>query len=233
MATPLPIPPGPPATADGLAYLDGHASRRPVWAVSLSAGHEAGGVMLARRFRGIGPVSEEVARWDRAAGLCRLEARQPHLGEEASATVEAAGTGLWRVRYALARDGQVREGVERVSLPLVSLAALPLFAAGQAAALLAGRVVKARFPVLKVMRSATVALRASRAAGQGVEVAVTPTNPLLRLLFGTTTYAFTADMGALTGYRGLLDPRDRKADGRWHEYLGRVELDRPLPLGMD
>ncbi|MFM2044624.1 MAG: hypothetical protein RLY86_3200 [Pseudomonadota bacterium] len=226
-------PPAPDARSEGQAFLRGHASRRPVWAVELAAGAGKEGVHMTRRFRGIADmaVAEERATLSPDGRLLRVAAAQPHLGEEAEAAVtDLSGPADGAViRYRLGVEGQVREQVERVGLPVVTLSSLPVFAAAHGAELLAGRVLRARFPVLKVMRSATVTLRADR-DGADTMVRVAPTNPLLRLLFGTTVYRFDAGMTALTGYAGVLDPRDRKPNGRWHEYRGHIALVRPLPL---
>ncbi len=218
------------ATAEGHAFLRDHASRRAVWLVRLSLEPAGEGLRCGRRFIGVDGAlaSEELADWSPAHGLTRVHARQPHLEEEATATIEATGRG-WEIRYGLTRGGDRRQRTERVGHPVVSLASLPLFAAAHSSALTAGMVVKARFPVLKVMRSATVNVRALPRDGR-VDVVVTPVNPVLRLLFGSTVCRFDAGLTALVGYDGVLDPRDAKPNGRWHEYLGTIEMARPLAL---
>lgn len=37
-------------------------------------------------------------------------------------------------------------------------------------------------------------------------------------------------LAALLDYSGMLDPRDRKHNGRWHGSPGSIDLVRPLPL---
>jgi len=221
----------PAARTAGHAYLGSHVSRRPIWSVELSAEAAAGKGRATRRFLGLGGsiVSEEVSVLSQECSLLQVTARQPHLGEEALAHIYPTDNIGSTIHYRLRVNGALRERNERVQLPVVTLSFLPLFAGLHAAELLAGRVIKARFPVLKVMRSATVVLQAHPVLG-GADVKVTPTHPLLRLLFGTTVYRFDKSLAALLGYRGLLDPRDRKHNGRWHEYLGSIDLVRPLPL---
>lgn len=216
--------------AEGRAFLRDHASRRPIWSVRMELEPSTGGVRSSRSFVGIdgAPVSEEVSDWSATEGLTHVQARQPHLGEEASARIIALGDA-YEIHYTLVRRGMRAQRMERVGKAVASLSALPLFAAAHAAELTAGGIVKARFPVLKVMRSATVTFRAIPREGR-VDVVVTPVNPILRLLFGNTVCRFDAGMTALIGYVGVLDPRDRKPNGRWHEYLGEIELARPLAL---
>ncbi|NGX16367.1 hypothetical protein [Wenzhouxiangella sp. XN24] len=221
----------PAIRTNGHAYLGNHRSRRPIWSVELSAATDATEAQATRRFFGIGgaTVSEEISVLSPEGSLLQVTAHQPYLEEEAFAHIRSAENGQSTIHYRLSVNGMLRERTERVRLPVVTLSFLPLFAGLHAAELLAGRMIKARFPVLKVMRSATVVLRAHRTPG-GADVQVTPTSPLLRLLFGTTVYRFDAGLAVLLGYRGLLDPRDRKHNGRWHEYLGSIDLARPLPL---
>lgn len=185
---------------------------------------------MERRFIGVGPepVSTEVAYWSASDKRCvSVSATQPHLHETCRATIAPQ-----HIDYMLERGTEQRSRSESVNYPVLPVSAMPLFCASQAPALLSGAILKARYPVLKVMRSATVTLKRI-ASDQPLTIAVTPVNPLLRLIFGSTFFHFTSDLSALTGFDGLLDPRDRKPNGRWFEYLGRISLEKPLPLTLD
>lgn len=61
-------------------------------------------------------------------------------------------------------------------------------------------------------------------------IAATRANPVLRWIFGSTRCIFDVGAPRLRRIERLLDPRDLKPNGRWHEYLGTIEFTQPLEL---
>jgi hypothetical protein len=182
---------------------------------------------LRRRYLGI---DHEVVYEERSSladgGLVRLDARQPHLAEICRVEVS---DGV--IHYSLQREGIVRTRRERCADPVVLLSTLPWLAQARWNRLQRGEALRARFAVPKVLRSAAVTIRLRRPPGASeVCVDATPVSPLLRWLFGTTTALLTPDGAAWLGFVGVLEPRDRRANGRWQEYFGRYTWPQPIPL---
>jgi hypothetical protein len=63
-------------------------------------------------------------------------------------------------------------------------------------------------------------------------IAATPANPVLRWIFGSNRCVIAADAPRLLRIERLLDPRDQKPNGCWHEYLGAIEFTPPLDLSV-
>jgi hypothetical protein len=200
---------------------------RALFRLEHSASTDAAHRTLFRRYLGIDaePLYEE--RTSFAEGeLVAHTSHQPHLAELTRVEVRAGAVHYW-----LQRDGRVRTRRERLREPIVLLSTLPWMARAHWPRLERGETLRARFAVPKVLRSAAVTLRLRRPPGTAeAHVDATPTSPLLRWLFGTTTAVLSPDGTTWLGFVGVLEPRDRRANGRWQEHFGRYTWPHPVPL---
>jgi hypothetical protein len=223
-----------PAAVRAWAYDRRLHNRRPVFRLEHRLQAEQGRLVLQRRWFGCGPacVSDETVHWQ--AGLLASRGELTSLAEQTQATVQ--GRQVQTVLSSHRTGGQPRERAWAVPHAPVTLASLPLFIGQHWPALVAGQRLHASYLVLKVQRSATVRVQREDDGADGTLcLAVTPVNPLLRLLFGSTRFHFAAAAAGTTVPRlwaieGLLDPRDRAPRGRWREYLGRIEFEAPVDL---
>jgi hypothetical protein len=120
-----------------------------------------------------------------------------------------------------------QQGLLQAEATQPSLAETALFIAQHWEALRVGEMRLASYLVLKVQRVATVQVERAEPRGAACNrlvVSVTPTNPLLRWIFGSTLYELHSERPELLAMDGLFDPRDLKPNGRWREYLGRFEF---------
>lgn len=219
--------------AEGLAFDRALRNRRPVFGLRQTLAPEGTGWRSERTWTGIGPeaIARETVLWDQ--GLRSVQTEQHSLGEVARADVLGLEGGRYRLRTTLRSDrtrGQTRESTLDLPHPPVTLASLPLFVAAHWNRLAAGETLRASYLVLKVQRAATVSLALERGEAGASEVRVTPDNWLLRAIFGSTVLHMADNRPVLTRLDGLLDPRDLRPGGRWREYLGTIEWQRPWDL---
>lgn len=224
----------PAAHHEALAYDRLQRNPRPVFSLRHSLSVASNGLHLTRVWRAVGDaaLATETVHWQH--GLQHTEATQTTLSETAQARTE--GPRVQTLLSSPRTNGVQRERWLDLPHPAVTLAAMPLFIAQHWDALRAGESRLASYLVLKVQRAATV--RVQRAVPKGVNdlagqrwvVGVTPTNPLLRWIFGSTLYELHPERPELLAIDGLLDPRDLKPNGRWREYLGRIEFAEPVDL---
>lgn len=217
-----------------LAYDRRHANRRAAFALTHHLHPHAEGWRLRRHWQGIGGESLyiESVDWHPVHGLRCVEAESPSLGEHLSArAVDDTGSGsAFETQRVAARGARPQARILRPPQRAFTLASAPLEIAAAWPALKAGARVRRSFLVLKVQRHAAVDFSLHAQDDASVTVALTPVALPLRWWFGRTLFHFARPAFALTAIDGLLDPRDRKPNGRWHEYLGRLEFDPPLPL---
>jgi hypothetical protein len=216
-----------PQTVRALAYDQSLRNRRPAFALAEEL-TKTGDIWRAeRRWTAIGPdsIASETVLWrdDLLESLTEI----PSIGERAAVTIEGRTA---RVALTSHRTG----GVERhrtltLAHPPVTPASLPLFIAEHWARLCAGEFLPASYLIVKLPWASTVTLRLTQTSA-GASVAVTPANPILRLLFGAATYDFDADAPILRRIHGVLDPRDLKRRRGWREYQGIIEYEAPLDL---
>ncbi len=190
---------------------------------------------IVRRWTGVGDelLTEETVHWCARQGLLKTLAHSPSMGERLEAVRRTDGDAsrirLDTLRVAAAGTEPVHRTLALSHAPL-TLASAPLEIAASWSELLKGQRLRRRFLVLKVQRHAAVELRMLQTDGRRVVVEVTPVAWPLRWLFGSTHYHFDRAALALDAIDGLLDPRDRRGNGRWREYLGRIEFATPVPL---
>ncbi len=222
-----------PAAAEGLAFDRALRNRRPVFGLRQTLTPEGTGWRSERTWTGIGPepIARETVLW--ADGLQSVETDMPSLGEVARAEVLGQEGGRYRLRTTLRSDrtrGQQRESTLDLPHPPVTLASLPLFVAAHWDRLAGRETLRASYLVLKVQRAATVSLVLEPGEAGASRVRVTPQNWLLRAIFGSTVLHMAGERPVLTRLDGLLDPRDLRPNGRWREYLGTIEWQRPWDL---
>lgn len=218
---------------EALAYDRQQTNLRPVFALSHSVEATSDGVRLTRVWRGVGhaALATETVHWQQ--GLRFAEATQSTLSE--TALVRMEGRRAHTVLTSPKTRSEPRERGLDLPHPAVTLAAMPLFIAQHWQALRHGEERLASYLVLKVQRAASVRVQRTtqrRPDPNRWVVGVTPTNPLLRWIFGSTLYELHPDRPELLAIDGLLDPRDLKPNGRWREYLGRVEFVEPVDLSV-
>ncbi|MCZ8318819.1 MAG: hypothetical protein O9303_08400 [Silanimonas sp.] len=223
-----------PPLARALAYDRRNTNRRAVFAMTHSLVSTAGGDWsLSRRWTAVADelLCEERVRWNARDGLLESVSISPSMGERLEARRapdsprEAPTLETSRVPGA-----NLPSMERRLSLPRrgFTLASAPLEIAASWPALLRGERLRRQYLVLKVQRHAAVDLQAIEINDRSVTVALTPVALPLRWLFGRTLFHFRRSDVGLHAIDGLLDPRDRKPNGRWHEYLGRVEFLKPV-----
>lgn len=216
-----------------LAYDRLQRNPRPVFALQHSLTAAPDGLHLTRVWRAVGDaaLATETVHWQQ--GLLQVEATQPTLAETALARME--GSRVQTLLTSHQTNALPRERWLDLPYPAVTLSAMPLFIAQHWEALRVGETRLASYLVLKVQRAATVRVERAEsrgAAGNRLVVGVTPTNPLLRWIFGSTLYELHSERPELLAIDGLLDPRDLKPNGRWREYLGRIEFAGPVDLSL-
>lgn len=217
--------------ATGFAYLSRFASRRPIWRVLYTFENVAGEQMLEQKF--IGP-EQEISSVEKVvyheSDFRHVSSVQPHLDEFCEAHIKILENGSYLINYTRKVGQLLKTRNEVISSAPLTLASMPLFIRDHASALVEGKMVQARYLVLKVMRSAQVRVGLKKLDQEHVEIIFTPVNFLLRTLFGSTSVRMKADLSCMIGYCGLLAPRDRKQNGRWAEYLGEIAFDYPFIL---
>ncbi len=223
----------PLSLAEGLAYDRALGNRRAAFSLTQSLAADGRGWRSVRTWTGIrGEVlATENLFWDQ--GLRSVTCDLPTIGESTEAEVGASSGGAFEVTTRLRSrrtQGQTRTATLSLPHPPVTLASLPLFVAAHWPRLLAGDTLPASYLVLKVQRAATVTMRLEAAPEGGSVVRVTPRNLILRAIFGSTCLFLDPHRPVLRRLEGLLDPRDLKPGGRWIEYLGRIEFDKPWDL---
>jgi len=216
---------------EALAFDRLQRNPRPIFALSHSLRVAPNGLRLTRVWRAVGDtaLATETVHWQN--GLQHTEATQTTLAETAQAHTE--GNRVKTLLTSSRTNAIQRERWFDLPHPAVTLAAMPLFIAQHWDALRAGESKLASYLVLKVQRAATVRVQRTVAedfSGKHWVVGATPTNPLLRWIFGSTLYEMHPDRPELLAIDGLLDPRDLKPSGRWREYLGRIEFTEPVDL---
>lgn len=218
--------------ARAYAFDRRHASKRPLWQTSFSFHREGDVVLCERRTVGFDQalICEESASYSLKEGfVTQARSYHPYLDEQAALTVRRVDEGRYEAQYDLAVQGAVSRRVEQVFAPLIPVSAMPIYAVHHRDALRRQGAQIIRYPVLKVKRSAAIRIKIGETSGCS-EVLATPTNLLLRALFGTTSFRFDAGMDLFQSYNGVLDPRDRRRNGRWFEYRGSIELPEGLAL---
>lgn len=216
-----------PQTVRALAYDQSLRNLRPAFALAEELTKTDEIWRADRRWTGTGPdtIASETVLW--RDGLLESLTEIPSIGERAAVTIDGRTA---RVALTSHRTG----GVERhraltLAHPPVTPASLPLFIAQHWARLCAGEFLPASYLIVKLPWASTVTLRLTQTSA-GASVAVTPANPILRLLFGAATYDFERDAPHLRRIHGVLDPRDLKRRRGWREYQGVIEYQTPLDL---
>lgn len=223
-------------SSTALVFDRRHANRRAVFALhhELSLALD-GSFRLFRHWHGVTAelVCQESVHWDTCHGLLAMTSHSPSLGETLSArrsdslSNKALVLETHRVSTHGAQPVHRRLEVRRRAF---TLASAPLEIASAWPDLMQGKRIRRQYLVLKVQRHAAVDFSLHSSDSGHVEIALTPVSLPLRVLFGRTIYRFIRDSVALESIDGLLDPRDRKRNGRWHEYLGRIEFASPVEL---
>jgi hypothetical protein len=218
-----------------LVFSRQHANRRPIFTLTQKFNVPPNGDSeCIREWNGIGinPIVVEHSRSIR--GTLNVSLSLPSLNESSSAVAEEQGHCTTTLA-SHKTGGSLRKRELQLPHAAVTLGTMPFFIASQWATLMYGRSLKASYLVLKVQRAATVrvekAVDYARNKGE-VAIAVTPVNFLLKLFFGSTYFVFAADSPKLIRIDGLLDPRDKKPNGRWHEYMGVIEYEDPVDLSV-
>ena len=216
--------------SEALVYDNRRKNRRPAFTMQQTRQLQADGAWRSKRdWRAVGPerIASETMTW--RGGLVESTGEQPFLEEWTCAVPKGKGCACTLRSPKTGAQDRVRQLV--LPHPAVTLASLPLLIAQHWSTLSQGAALPASYLVLKVQRAATVHLqRVAAAAGNERVIAATPANPVLRWIFGSTRCIFDADAPRLRRIEGLLDPRDLKPNGRWHEYLGTIEFTQPLDL---
>jgi hypothetical protein len=217
--------------SEALVFDGRRKNRRPAFTMQQTLQLRADGAWRSKRdWRAVGPerIASETITW--RGGLVESASEQPFLEEWTLAVPQGQGCACTLRSPKTGAQDRVRQLV--LSHPAVTLASLPLLIAQHWSTLSQGAALPASYLVLKVQRAATVHLqRVAAAAKNELVIAATPANPVLRWIFGSTRCIFDADAPRLRRIEGLLDPRDLKPNGRWHEYLGTIEFTQPLDLG--
>lgn len=216
--------------SEALVFDARRRNRRPAFMLQQTLQLQADGAWRSKRdWRAVGPgpIASETIIW--RGGLVDSTGEQPFLEEWTRAVPQGQGCACTLRSPRTGGQERVRQLV--LPHPAVTLASLPLLIAQHWSTLAQGAALPASYLVLKVQRAATVHLqRVAAVAKNELVIAATPANPVLRWIFGSTRCIFDADAPRLRRIEGLLDPRDLKPNGRWHEYWGTIEFTQPLDL---
>jgi hypothetical protein len=219
-----------PQLSEALAYDRQQRNRRAIFALQHRVLWASTGIHLQRQWLGVAAqtVATEAVHWQ--DGLRQVDAEQVSLSETTQAHID--GQRALTLLSSPRTDMKPRERALVLPHAPVTLAAMPLFIAQHWQALQAGDRLRASYLVLKVQRAATVTVQRVPAPQGQTHISVSPTNPLLRAIFGSTRYEFEDQRPALLAVDGLLDPRDLRPSGRWREYLGRIEFSAAVGLPL-
>ena len=216
--------------SEALVFDRRRMNRRPAFVMQQTLRLHADNAWRSQRdWRAVGPegVASETITW--RDGLVESTGEQPFIEDVTRAVPQGQGCACTLRSPKTGAEDRGRQLV--LPHPAVTLASLPLLIAQHWSTLSQGAALKASYLVLKVQRAATVHLqRAATVAKNELVIATTPANPVRRWVFGSTRCNFDADAPRMRRVERLLDPRDPKPNGRWHEYLGTIEFTQPLDL---
>jgi hypothetical protein len=214
--------------ATAWAYDRKIANRRPIFRMTQILTHDGTYTKTERFWYSAGEQTacQEKAVW--ADRLASVATEMPFLAEQTHAVISSDHCSTQLKSHKT--QHQQRERSIALPYEAITLATVPLMIAREWHALQSRQIRMASYLVLKVQRAATVRLECTSLSAKECIVSVTPTNLLLRAIFGSTAYVFEADRPRLLRIDGLLDPRDTKPNQRWIEYMGRIEFESPLDL---
>ena len=216
--------------SEALVFDRRRQGRRPAFVMQQTLRLQTDSAWRSQRdWRAVGPewVASETITW--RDGLVESTGEQPFIEELTRAVPRGQGCACTLRSPKTGAQDRVRQLV--LPHPAVTLASLPLLIAQHWSTLSQGAALPASYLVLKVQRVTTLHLqRMATVAKTELVIAATPANPVLRWIFGSTRCSFDAEAPRLRRVEGLLDPRDLKPNGRWHEYLGTIVVTQPLDL---
>ena len=203
---------------------------RPTFSMTMSLSVDNQSVLhICRKWFAVGqdPVATETLAWAVANGLHRLEMAQPSLNET-GLLFHKSGEGEF-VLNSPKTHLQRKTKTNRFSHEPASLLSIPCEVAKRWDALKAGEVFYFDYVVLKVQAHTKIKVQA-RGENNLLVVKVTPAAWFWRLVFGSTRFYFDKDKPELRKITGLIEPRDKKHNGKYKEYLANVELEQGLDL---
>lgn len=210
------------------AYDRQNSNRRPIFKMTQAITHDHAHIRTERQWQGVGEqvVCQEKAVWTNR--LTSVSSEMPFLAEQTHAEIKSDQCATWLKSHKT--QHQQREKSFILPHEPITLATGPLMIAREWEALQNKQILMASFLVLKVQRAATVRIQCTKITASECTISVTPTNVLLRAIFGSTLFVFEANSPRLLRVEGLLDPRDTKPNKRWREYMGSIEFESPFDL---
>lgn len=223
-------------TAEALAFERKNANKRAVFSMQQTLTVNSEGIYQSRRnWFAVEScvIAEESVEWKNS--LLSAFFTSDSLGERSEATNLKSYTPFQlstRLNSPLTKN-QTRYRELSIPYEPVTLSSMPFIIAKYWKELRAGHTKFASYLVLKVQRAAVLKIQLAKGTktDRFVNVEVIPTNFILKMLFGKTVFTFiNGPSPHLVSIDGLLDPRDRKHNGRWHEYFGLIEFSEPWDL---
>ena len=210
------------------AYDRQNSNRRPIFKMIQEITHGDVHIRTERQWQGVGEqvVCQEKAVWTNR--LTSVASEMPFIAEQTHAEIKSDHCATWLK----SQKTQLQQCDKSLTLPHepVTLATVPLMIAREWNALQNRQGLMASYLVLKVQRAATVRIQCTKITASECTISVTPTNVLLRAIFGSTLFVFEANSPRLLRVEGVLDPRDTKPNKRWREYMGSIEFESPFDL---
>lgn len=223
-------------TIEALAFERKNANKRAVFSMQQTLTLNSKGILQSnRKWYAVDSnvLAEESVEWKDS--LLSVSSISNSLGETSEAT-QLKGNSSFLLSTCLKSSitkNQFRQRELTTPFEPVTLSSMPFVIAKYWEELLVGHAKFTSYLVLKVQRTAVLKIQLAKdeKTDRFIKIEVIPTNLILKMLFGKTVFTFVNDTTPyLVSVDGLLDPRDRKHNGRWHEYLGLIEFSEPWDL---
>lgn len=235
---PTPNPSAPPATqsatqrSSALVYSRKLANPRPMFSLDMTLStSESGITRLERQWFAVGtpPIAIEQLEWCPENGLRTVSMENPSL-QESGKLIHKQRDGQFVLCSPATQMNDQNKSATFKHAP-ATLLSLPLEVARHWEALKQGKAFRFDYSVLKVQAFTPIRLDAV-ICGQELIAKVTPIHPFWRLFFGPSFMHFDHDKPVLRKITGLLEPRDKKPNGRYQEYLGSMEFQPAIDLSF-
>ena len=216
--------------ATALVFDRNLANNRPSFSMEMTLQQDEHQIVSCERnwyCIGEEPISREELVWSKQCGLHRIAMHNKSL-EESGQLTHSGGVGEFSLR-SKKTDCVDKIKPTRFNHSPTSLLSLPFETAKHWHSLKQGKSLVFDYSVLKVQAHTRVRLN-TFIDDDFLIAKITPVSYFWRLIFGSSYMYFDKDIPILHKIDGLIEPRDKKPNGRYKEYLASMEFSNPIDL---